>query len=158
MREDRPVNVTKSWKKEIIMKWNKDQITISTQGKGLYPFTNQVHNLIQEWGVEHGMCFLYMPHTSASLVISESYDPTAKIDLEEFMERLVPENQPWFRHTLEGSDDSPSHMRAMLTHTSLSIPVDNNNLSIGTWQGIYLFEHRSRPHPRKVLIRCLSIE
>jgi secondary thiamine-phosphate synthase enzyme len=140
------------------MIWNKVRITISTQGKGLYPFTNQVKNLIQEWGVEHGMCYLYMPHTSASLVISESYDPTAKIDLEEFMERLVPENQAWFRHTLEGSDDSPSHMRAMLTHTSLSIPIDNNNLSIGTWQGLYLFEHRSRPHTRKVLIRCLSID
>jgi secondary thiamine-phosphate synthase enzyme len=140
------------------MIWNKVRITISTQGKGLYPFTNQLKNLIQEWGVEHGMCYLYMPHTSASLVISESYDPTAKIDLEEFMERLVPENQAWFRHTLEGSDDSPSHMRAMLTHTSLSIPIDNNNLSIGTWQGLYLFEHRSRPHTRKVLIRCLSID
>jgi secondary thiamine-phosphate synthase enzyme len=140
------------------MIWNKVRITISTQGKGLYPFTNQVKNLIQEWGVEHGMCYLYMPHTSASLVISESYDPTAKIDLEEFMERLVPENQAWFRHTLEGSDDSPSHMRAMLTHTSLSIPIDNNNLSIGTWQGLYLFEHRSRPHTRKVLIPCLSID
>jgi secondary thiamine-phosphate synthase enzyme len=97
-------------------------------------------------------------HTSASLVVSESYDPSAKIDLEEFMERLVPENQRWFRHTLEGSDDSPSHMRAMLTHTSLSIPIDHGNLSIGTWQGLYLFEHRSRPHRRKVLIRCLSIE
>ncbi len=146
------------WEKEINMKWNKDRITISTQGKGLYPFTNQVKNLIHEWGVEHGMCYLYVPHTSASLVINESYDPTAKIDLEEFMERLVPENQIWFRHTLEGSDDSPSHMRAMLTHTSLSIPVDNHSLSIGTWQGLYLFEHRSRPHTRKVLVRCLSIE
>ncbi len=140
------------------MKWNKDQITLSTHGKGLYPFTNLVNNLIQEWEVEQGMCYLYMPHTSASLVISESYDPTAKIDLEEFMERLVPENQGWIRHTLEGSDDSPSHIRSMLTHSSLSIPIDNNNLSLGTWQGLYLFEHRSRPHQRKILIRGLSIE
>lgn len=140
------------------MKWNKDQITLSTQGKGLYPFTNLVKNLIQEWEVGDGMCYLYMPHTSASLVINESYDPTAKIDLEEFMEHLVPENQSWFRHTSEGSDDSPSHIRAMLTHTSLSIPIDNNKLSIGTWQGLYLFEHRSRPHKRKVFIRCLSID
>ena len=83
---------------------------------------------------------------------------TAKIDMEEFLERLVPENQSWFRHTLEGSDDSTSHMRAMLTHTSLTIPIDGNNLSLGTWQGIYLFEHRARSHRRNVLIRCLGIE
>jgi hypothetical protein len=79
------------------MKWNKDYLEISTHGKGLYPFTSPVSGLIQEWGVQQGMCYLYMPHTSASLVISESYDPTAKIDMEEFMERMVPENQPWFR-------------------------------------------------------------
>jgi secondary thiamine-phosphate synthase enzyme len=99
-----------------------------------------------------------MPHTSASLVISESYDPSAKIDLEEFMERLVPENQAWFRHTLEGSDDSPSHMRAIITSTSLSIPVDHGKLSVGTWQGLYLFEHRSRSHHRKVLVRGLAVK
>lgn len=145
-------------RRKSVMKWKKDQLEISTQGKGLYPFTNLVNNLIQEWAVEQGMCYLYMPHTSASLVVSESYDPTAKIDLEEFMERIVPENQSWFRHTFEGSDDSPSHMRAMLTLTSLSIPIDNGNLNIGTWQGLYLFEHRSRPHRRNVLIRCLSID
>lgn len=139
------------------MKWNKATIEISTKGKGLYPFTNKVSDLIQDWGVGQGLCYLYMPHTSASLVVSESYDPTAKIDLEEFMERIVPENQPWFRHTFEGSDDSPSHIRAMLTHTSLSIPVDDDQLSLGTWQGLYLFEHRSSPRRRKVLIRCLEI-
>ena len=98
-----------------------------------------------------------MAHTSASLVISESYDPSAKRDMEEFMERLVPENQSWFQHTMEGSDDSPSHMRAMLTSTSLSIPVDHGKLSIGTWQGLYVFEHRSRSHNRKVMVRCLEI-
>ena len=139
------------------MKWNKATIEISTKGKGLYPFTNKVSDLIQDWEVGQGLCYLYMPHTSASLVVSESYDPTAKIDLEEFMERIVPENQPWFRHTFEGSDDSPSHIRAMLTHTSLSIPVDDDQLSLGTWQGLYLFEHRSSPRRRKVLIRCLEI-
>lgn len=139
-----------------IMKWNKDTLQITSQGKGLYPFTSEVENLIRIWGINEGMCYLFMPHTSASLVVSENYDPTAKIDLEEFMERLVPENQPWFRHTLEGSDDSTSHMRAMLTSTSLSIPIDEGKLSLGTWQGIYLFEHRARTHRRKVLIRCLD--
>ncbi len=139
------------------MKWNKFTLEINTQGKGLYPFTSLVDELIRKWGVEEGMCYLFIAHTSASLVISESYDPSAKIDLEEFMERLVPENQAWFRHTMEGSDDSPSHMRAMLTSTSLSIPIDLGKLSIGTWLGLYLLEHRSRSHRRIVLVRCLVI-
>ncbi|MGB3703254.1 MAG: secondary thiamine-phosphate synthase enzyme YjbQ [Anaerolineales bacterium] len=139
------------------MKWNKRTLEIKSQGKGLYPFTTSVDALIREWAIEEGMCYLFIAHTSASLVISESYDPSAKLDLEEFMERLVPENQPWFQHTLEGSDDSPSHMRAMITSTSLSIPIDHGKLSIGSWQGLYLFEHRSRSHRRKVLVRCLDI-
>ncbi len=139
------------------MNWFKDTLEISTRGKGLYPFTESVEARIREWDVQEGMCYLYVQHTSASLVISESYDPSAKMDLEVFMEKLAPENQPWHRHTLEGADDSPSHMRAMLTQTSLTIPVDAGRLSMGTWQGIYLFEHRSRGHRRKVLIRCLSV-
>jgi len=139
------------------MNWFKDTLEISTRGKGLYPFTESVEARIREWDVQEGMCYLYVQHTSASLVISESYDPSAKMDLEMFMEKLAPENQPWHRHTLEGADDSPSHMRAMLTQTSLTIPVDAGRLSLGTWQGIYLFEHRSRGHRRKVLIRCLAV-
>jgi secondary thiamine-phosphate synthase enzyme len=103
------------------------------------------------------MCYLYLQHTSASLVVSENYDPTAKMDLETFMERLVPEGQAWYRHTLEGPDDSTSHIRAMLTLTSLSIPIDNGQLGLGTWQGVYLFEHRARSHHRRVLLRCLGM-
>jgi secondary thiamine-phosphate synthase enzyme len=140
------------------MIWNKANLEISTRGKGLYSFTNLVQNLLQEWEINQGICYLYMPHTSASLVISESYDPTAKIDMEEYMERTVPENQAWYRHTSEGPDDSTSHIRAMLTDTSLAIPVDNGRLSLGTWQGLYLFEHRSRSHQRNVLVRCLAVE
>ena len=139
-----------------IMKWFKETIELSTQGKGLYPFTDRIQNLIDGWVVREGMCFLYMQHTSASMVISESYDPTARMDLEEYLERLAPENQTWYRHTLEGADDSTSHMRAMLTDTSLSIPVDDGRLSLGTWQGVYLFEHRRRGHRRRVLVRCLG--
>jgi secondary thiamine-phosphate synthase enzyme len=90
-------------------------------------------------------------------VISESYDPTARQDLEEFMEHLVPEGEPWYRHTVEGVDDSPSHMRSMLTATSLSVPVDDGGLSLGTWQGVYLFEHRAHPHRRIIQIRCLKM-
>ena len=139
------------------MEWYKDTLEVRTRGKGLYPFTDAVNARIREWGVSEGMGFLFLQHTSASLVISESYDPTARIDLEQFMDRLAPENQTWHRHTLEGGDDSPSHMRAMLTDTSLAIPIDNNQLSLGAWQGIYLFEHRARGHRRRVLLRCLSV-
>lgn len=140
----------------ISMNWYKDTIEVITRGKGLYPFTDRIDDLVGRWSVDEGMCFLYMPHTSASLVISESYDPTARMDLEEYLERLAPENQSWYRHTLEGADDSTSHMRAMLTDTSLTIPVDNGRLSLGTWQGVYLFEHRARSHTRRVLIRILG--
>jgi len=104
------------------------------------------------------MCFLFLPHTSASLVLSENWDPTARADLETFMERLVPEHDTWYTHDLEGPDDATSHIRAMLTATSLTIPVDDGNLSLGTWQGIYIFEHRAHPHRRKVLMRALSVK
>lgn len=139
------------------MNWFNDTIEVNTRGKGLYSFTDQVSKRVSDWGILEGICFLYMQHTSASLVISESYDPTARIDLESFMERLAPERQPWYRHTLEGDDDSPSHMRAMLTDTDLSIPIDDGKLNLGTWQGIYLFEHRARGHRRRVLLRCLGV-
>jgi secondary thiamine-phosphate synthase enzyme len=140
------------------MNWIKGFLEVPTRGKGLYPFTNEATAFINNREIQEGMCFLYMPHTSASFVINESYDPTARIDMEEFMERLVPENQPWFSHILEGADDSTSHMRALLTHTSLSIPIDDGKLSLGRWQGIYLFEHRRRAHNRRVQIRCLVME
>ncbi len=139
------------------MTWHKETLEIVTRGKGLYPFTELVEACIRRWKVREGMCFLYLQHTSASLVISESYDPSARMDLEAFMERLAPEDQAWYRHTMEGSDDSPSHIRAMLTNTDLSIPVDDGRLSLGTWQGIYLFEHRSAPHRRQVLARLMEI-
>jgi secondary thiamine-phosphate synthase enzyme len=138
------------------MEWLKADISVETRGKGLYPFTDKVSELIHDWGIKEGLCTLYIQHTSASMVISESYDRTARIDLEAFMERLAPEDQSWHRHTLEGSDDSPSHMRSIVTATNLSIPIDNNQLSLGTWQGVYVFEHRARPHRRKILIRCLK--
>lgn len=140
------------------MIWHKETLSLNTRGKGLYPFTAKLNALIQQWNVREGICHLYIQHTSASLIISENYDPTAKLDLENFMERLAPENQAWYRHTLEGGDDSPSHMRAMLTLTSVSIPVDECKLSLGTWQGVYLFEHRTRGQRRQVLVRCLQIE
>lgn len=139
------------------MNWLKDTLQINTRGKGLYDFTDRVQERITAWGVTEGMCYLYLQHTSASLLISENYDPTARQDLEAYLERLVPENQPWMQHTLEGSDDSSSHLRAMLTNTDLAIPIDNGSLGLGTWQGIYLFEHRRGGQHRRVLLRCLSV-
>ncbi len=138
------------------MNWYKDTLEVRTAGKGLVPITQAIQARIQDWGIQEGMCTLFIQHTSASLVVSESYDPTARLDLEAFMERTAPQDQPWHRHTLEGSDDSPSHIRAMLTDTSLNIPIDNGRLNLGTWQGVYLFEHRARGHLRRVLIRCLE--
>lgn len=139
------------------MKWFKESLEISTRGKGLYPFTNLILARLRTWNIREGMCFLYLPHTSASLIINESYDPSARADMQTFMEKLAPEGQPWYEHTLEGPDDSPSHLRAMLTSTSLSIPIDDGQLSLGTWQGIYLFEHRSEGSRRTVLLRCLEV-
>ena len=140
------------------MKWYKDTIKIRTRGKGLHPFTRAVEDVLRGWKVQEGMCFLYVQHTSASLVIGENYDPSAAADMENFMERLAPEGAAWYQHTLEGDDDSPAHLRAMITATSQAIPVDGGRLSLGTWQGIYLFEHRAGGQVRSVLVRALEAE
>ena len=140
------------------MNWHKTTLEISTHGKGLHDVTEIVRSQLQQWNVQEGMCYLFLPHTSASLVLSENWDPTARADLETFMERLVPERQAWYTHDLEGPDDATSHIRSMLTDTALTIPIDDGNLSLGTWQGIYIFEHRDRPHRRQVFLRALSVK
>ena len=140
------------------MDWYKSTLEISTRDKGLHDITETVRGQIRTWNVQEGICYLFLPHTSASLVLSENWDPTARADLETFMERLVPERDSWYTHDLEGPDDATSHIRSMLTDTSVTIPVDDGNLSLGTWQGIYLFEHRARPHRRHLLIRVLRVE
>ncbi len=139
------------------MNWHKTTLAISTHGKGLYDITAAIHAKIQDWNVQEGMCFLFLPHTSASLIVSENWDPTARADLQTFLERLVPEQETWYTHDLEGRDDATSHIRAMLTDASLTIPIDEGALSLGTWQGIYLFEHRARPHQRTILLRVLEV-
>jgi len=136
--------------------WLKETLVIRTSGKGMYPFTHLVENQIRAWGVREGLCYLFIQHTSASLAVNESYDPTARVDMEAFLERLAPENQPWYTHTVEGPDDSSSHLRALLLPVSLTIPIDEGRLSLGTWQGIYLCEHRSEHQHRRVLLRCLQ--
>ena len=142
---------------ELNMEWFKDILEYHTKGKGMIKINADVEALIKKWNVTEGMCFLFIPHVSASLVISEGFDPSARADVENFYERLVPESQPWYQHTIEGDDDSPSHIRSTLTQPSLSIPIDKGQLTLGIWQGIYLFEHRSHPLLRQVNIRFLKI-
>jgi secondary thiamine-phosphate synthase enzyme len=113
--------------------------------------------LIRKLGIDEGICFLYLQHVSCSLTISEGYDPSARADVEEFFEQMVPEGEPWYEHTLEGDDDSPAHIKATLTQPGLTIPIDSGRLTLGTWQSIYLFEHRSRPRMRSILVRCLKV-
>jgi len=139
------------------MEWLKGSLEIITNGKGLLNITAEIEEQLQTWQVNEGMCFIYLPHASASLTISESYDPSARLDVEAYYEHAVPENESWYRHTLEGPDDSPSHIRATLTQPSLTIPVENSQLALGTWQGVFLFEHRARQHRRRVVLRCLKV-
>ena len=140
------------------MKWLKSTLAISTRGQGLYDITDQINSQIHLWEVQEGMAFLFMQHTSASLLINENYDPKARQDMESFLDHIAPEGEDWYVHTLEGRDDSPAHMRTMITPISMSIPIDEGRLSLGTWQGIFLAEHRHRVQQRDVLLRVLRIE
>jgi len=124
---------------------------LRTRGKGTYEITGQVAAGVAESGIRTGTVCVFVRHTSASLVIMENADPSARRDLEEFFERLVPEDTPWFVHTLEGADDMPSHIRMALTRTSEVVPVVKGRPALGTWQGIFLFEHRRASHRREIV-------
>ena len=139
------------------MEWHKTTLSFQTHHKGFFEITDRINGQLHEWGVQEGLVYLFIPHTSASLVINESFDPSARQDLEAFLEHVAPEGQDWYVHTLEGRDDSPSHMRTMITNASLTIPFDDGRLSLGTWQGIYLAEHRRHGHRRNVLLRVLQV-
>ena len=128
------------------------RITVLTEGQGLHEFTSAVHDAVRGANIAEGLCTVFVQHTSASLVIQENADPSAKRDLERWLARLVPEGDPLYTHDAEGPDDMPSHVRAALTATSLSIPVVVGKLALGTWQGIYLWEHRRRGSRRSVLL------
>ncbi|MEW5893605.1 MAG: secondary thiamine-phosphate synthase enzyme YjbQ [Pseudomonadota bacterium] len=132
------------------------QFHINTRGKGLYAFTDQVSQWLAHCGVQAGLLTLFVQHTSASLLVQENADPDVRGDLERFLSRLVPEHDPIYRHTLEGPDDMPAHVRAALTQTQLSIPVAGGRLALGTWQGIYLFEHRRAPQQRRVAAHVIG--
>jgi secondary thiamine-phosphate synthase enzyme len=132
------------------------ELSVATRGKGFYNLTRDVARWLAEQSVRDGLLTVFIPHTSASLVIQENADPDVRRDLADFYERLVPENTPWFRHTTEGPDDMPSHIRATLTQTQLSIPVRHGALALGTWQAIYLFEHRAHSRQRSVLLHVIG--
>jgi secondary thiamine-phosphate synthase enzyme len=125
--------------------------TVRTRGKGTTEITEDVARIVAESGVKTGLATVFLQHTSASLVIYENADPSAREDLHAYFERLVPEDDPDWIHTLEGPDDTTSHLRMALTRTSETIPVVNGRLALGTWQGIFLFEHRRAPHSRRVV-------
>lgn len=127
-------------------------LLFKTGGQGLFEITASISKEVQQSGISNGICHLLLQHTSASLLIQENADPSAKRDLESWMNRLVPENDVLYTHTLEGPDDMPAHIKAALTACSLSIPVINGELALGTWQGIYIWEHRRRAHDRRVAI------
>lgn len=127
-------------------------LSIATPGQGMHEITDQVARVVAGSAVEEGLCTLFVRHTSASLVIQENADPSARSDLEAWLARLAPEGDPAFTHTAEGPDDMPSHIRAALTNTSIGVPIVGARLALGTWQGIYLWEHRRRGRTREVVV------
>ncbi len=127
-------------------------LKLATLGRGTSNITRQVEAIINDSGVKQGMVNIFVHHTSASLILCENADPTVRSDLENFMERITPDGDPMYEHRDEGPDDMSAHVRTVLTHSSLVIPVDNSETLLGTWQGIYLWEHRTHPHQRNVTV------
>jgi secondary thiamine-phosphate synthase enzyme len=128
------------------------EIEVSTRGRGTYDLTPQVASTIKTAGVQTGLCHVFSMHTSASLILCENADPDVRRDLETFVSDLVPDGDPRFVHTAEGADDMAAHVRTVLTHSDLTIPVRDGKLALGTWQGLYLWEHRLDAHRRRVLV------
>jgi secondary thiamine-phosphate synthase enzyme len=130
--------------------------TVGTTGKGTYEITDKIEAIVHESEIENGLVTVFMQHTSCSLIVMENADPTARRDLEEFFDRLVPENADYFEHDAEGADDMPSHIRMVLTRTSETIPIVDGRMQLGTWQGIFLFEHRRASHRRKIVVTVMG--
>ena len=131
-------------------------LQIETRGRGTYDVTPQLQRVVQGSRIADGLCTVFIHHTSASLIITENADPAVRRDLESFMARLVPDGDPLYRHVDEGPDDMPSHVRAALTQTSLSIPVAEGRCDLGTWQGVYLWEHRHAAHTRRITVTLIG--
>ena len=138
------------------MKQTEFQLSVSTKGRGIYAISNKVESWVQNQNICSGLLTLFIPHTSASLLIQENAHPDVLEDLDRFFNRLVPDGDPLYDHQAEGPDDMPAHIRSALTQTQLSIPIRNNEMALGIWQGIYLFEHRVHPHTRNILLHLFG--
>lgn len=138
------------------MPTHSESLTVRTDGKGTYEITSEIEKVVKKSAVTIGQVSIFIQHTSASLVLFENADRSARTDLDSFFERLVPEDADYWTHTAEGTDDSTSHVRMVLTRSSEVIPIRNGELQLGTWQGIFLFEHRRAPHVRKVIVTVMG--
>ena len=136
--------------------FHSESISIDTRGRGLVEITARVRQAVRALGVERGLCHAFLHHTSASLILCENADAGVPRDLERFFARLVPDGDPAFRHTAEGPDDMPAHVRTILTQSGLAIPVAEADLDLGTWQGLFLYEHRTAPHRRRITVSVLG--
>ncbi|HEY8549990.1 MAG TPA: secondary thiamine-phosphate synthase enzyme YjbQ [Vicinamibacterales bacterium] len=132
-----------------------ETLKVRAPRRGLHEITSEVARVVASAQVREGLCTVFIRHTSASLTIQENADPSARRDLETFLDRLVPDGASWMTHTVEGPDDMPSHIKAALTQVSLTIPIVNGRLALGTWQGIYLWEHRNRPTTREIVVTVI---
>ncbi|HHH42686.1 MAG TPA: YjbQ family protein [Gammaproteobacteria bacterium] len=130
----------------------QSSMQVATRGRGTYSIGSEIRQQLRESGIQTGICLVFLHHTSASLILCENADPEVRADLERFMDRLVPDGDPLFRHVDEGPDDMPAHVRSILTSNSLSVPVSNGRCDLGTWQGIYVWEHRHAPQRRRVTL------
>lgn len=139
-----------------MLRQDTHEFTVSTRGRGLYEITEPVAEWVQDVGIKKGVLTLHLQHTSASLLIQENADPEVQRDLERFFSRLVPDGDALFHHTAEGPDDMPAHVRTALTAVNLSIPISQSRLTLGTWQGIYVWEHRRHPHTRRVTAHIIG--
>ena len=138
------------------MNAHTDSFTVRTRGQGTTEITDEVARIVRASDIRTGLCTVFIQHTSASLIIYENADPSARTDLHEYFSRLVPEDEDYFVHTAEGPDDMPSHIRMVLTRTSEGIPISGSRLTLGTWQGIFLFEHRRAPHTRTIVVSVVG--
>ena len=131
-------------------------LSINTQGRGTQELTYDINQWLKNCDIQVGTCTIFVMHTSASLMLCENADPDVRHDMETFMSNLVPDGDPMFIHTAEGEDDMPAHVRSVLTHNSITVPVNNSRLVLGTWQGVYLWEHRTAPHTRKIVLTLMG--
>ena len=138
------------------MRQEQKEVSVTTSGQGLYEISDAARAFAANTGIATGQLTAYCRHTSASLVIQENADPDVQRDLLAFFKRLVPDGDPLFVHTMEGPDDMPAHVKSALTQTSITMPIMRSALALGTWQGLYLFEHRSNPHARKIVLHAIG--